>query len=99
MDILEFSQNIPSDQLLNIFMNFFEQHMIAYELLRGINFVDFNVSEDSSSLLYSVKVMDDKEKEIIKNTLCNNVTITVYGDTYKPSIYLNGDLLCITFNK
>ena len=97
--MIDFSHNIPSDQLLNIFKNFFEQHMVAYDLLKDIDLVDFKVGEDTSSIFYSVKIMKESDKERIQNMICNNISITVYGNTYTPSIYLNGDLLCITFKK
>ena len=61
--------------------------------------VDFKVGEDTSSIFYSVKIMKESDKERIQNMICNNISITVYGNTYTPSIYLNGDLLCITFKK
>jgi hypothetical protein len=99
MNMVDFSHNIPSDQLLDIFKNFFEQHMVAYDLLKDIDLVDFKVGKDSSSIFYSVKVMKESDKERIKNMIHDSISITVYGHTYKPSIYLNGDLLCITFNK
>lgn len=99
MNMVDFSHNIPSDQLLNIFKNFFEQHMVAYDLLKDIDLVDFKVGEDTSSIFYSVKIMKESDKERIQNMICNNISITVYGNTYTPSIYLNGDLLCITFKK
>lgn len=99
MNMVDFSHNIPSDQLLNIFKNFFEQHMVAYDLLKDIDLVDFKVGEDTSSIFYSVKIMKESDKERIQNMMCNNVSVTAYGHTYTPSIYLNGDLLCITFKK
>ena len=45
MNMVDFSHNIPSDQLLNIFKNFFEQHMVAYDLLKDIDLVDFKVGK------------------------------------------------------
>lgn len=102
-NMTEFSHNIPSDQLMDIFKNFFEQHMIAYELLKGMDLIDFKVSSDlsSSSIFYSVRILNEEDKERIKRLYCNNTgyTVRVYGNTYTPSIYLNGDLLCITFKK
>lgn len=99
MNMIDFSHNIPSDQLLNIFKNFFEQHMVAYDLLKDIDLVNFKVTEDVSSIFYSVKIMKESDKERIQNMICDNISVTVYGHTYTPSIYLNGDLLCITFKK
>lgn len=100
-NMVEFSNNIPSNQLLTIFKSFFEQHMIAYELLKDIDLVDFKVDTDTdtSSIFYSVKIMQESDKEKIQNMICDSLSITAYGNTYTPSVYLNGDLLCITFKK
>ena len=100
-NMVECSNNIPSTQLLTIFKNFFEQHMIAYELLKDIDLVDFRVdtNADTSSIFYSVKIMKESDKERIKSMICDSLSITAYGHTYTPSVYLNGDLLCITFKK
>ena len=48
--------------------------------------------------MYSVKLLDDEDKEKIVRQL-NNLPLTVYGKTYTPSVFLNGDLLCITIDK
>ena len=42
MDAIEFSNQIPSDDLVRIFKDFFEQHMLAYDILNGIQFVKIN---------------------------------------------------------
>ena len=43
--------------------------------------------------------MKESDKERIKSMICDSLSITAYGHTYTPSVYLNGDLLCITFKK
>ena len=99
MNMVEFSNQIPSEQLIEIFKNFFEQHIAAYDILKDIEFIKINnITIDKSSIMYSVKLLQDEDKEKLLRTL-NNLTLTVYGKTYKPSIFLNGDLLCITIDK
>ena len=99
MNMVEFSNQIPSDQLIEIFKDFFEQHIATYDLLKGIEFIKINnITIDKSSIMYSVKLLDDEDKEKIVRQL-NNLPLTVYGKTYAPSVFLNGDLLCITIDK
>ena len=99
MNMVEFSNQIPSDQLIEIFKDFFEQHIATYDLLKGIEFIKINnITIDKSSIMYSVKLLDDEDKEKIVRQL-NNLPLTVYGKTDTPSVFLNGDLLCITIDK
>ena len=99
MNMVEFSNQIPSDQLIEIFKDFFEQHILAYDMLKGVEFVKVNnITINKSSIMYSVKLLDDEDKEKIVRQL-NNLPLTVYGKTYTPSVFLNGDLLCITIDK
>ena len=99
MNMVEFSNQIPSDQLIEIFKDFFEQHIATYDLLKGIEFIKINnITIDKSSIMYSVKLLDDEDKEKLVRQL-NNLPLTVYGKTYTPSVFLNGDLLCITIEK
>ena len=48
--------------------------------------------------MYSVKLLEDEDKEKLAKSI-NNLPLNIYGKTYYPSAYLNGDLLCITINK
>ena len=99
MNMVEFSNQISSDQLIYMFKDFFEQHIATYDLLKGIEFIKINnITIDKSSIMYSVKLLDDEDKEKIVRQL-NNLPLTVYGKTYTPSVFLNGDLLCITIDK
>lgn len=99
MNMVEFSNQIPSDQLIEIFRNFFEQHIAAYDLLKGVEFIKINnITMDKSSIMYSVKLLDDEDKEKLVRQL-NNIPLEIYGNTYTPSVFLNGDLLCITIDK
>ena len=99
MNMVEFSNQIPSDQLIMIFKNFFEEHIATYDLLKGIQFIKINnITMDKSSIMYSVKLLEDEDKEKLAKSI-NNLPLNIYGKTYYPSAYLNGDLLCITINK
>ena len=99
MNMVEFSNQIPSDQLIEIFKDFFEQHILAYDMLKGVEFVKVNnITINKSSIMYSVKLLNDEDKEKLVNQL-NNLPLTIYDKTYTPSVFLNGDLLCITIDK
>ena len=99
MNMIQFSNQVPSDQLILIFKDFFEQHIAAYDLLKGIEFVRINeITMNKSSIMYSVKLLEDEDKEKLAKSI-NNLPLNIYGKTYYPSAYLNGDLLCITINK
>ena len=99
MNMIQFSNQVPSDQLILIFKDFFEQHIAAYDLLKGIEFVRINeITMNKSSIMYSVKLLEDEDKEKLAKSI-NNLPLNIYGKTYYRSAYLNGDLLCITINK
>ena len=57
---------------------------------------------DSEYGLFNIEINDindiDEDKEKLVNQL-NNLPLTIYGKTYTPSVFLNGDLLCITIDK
>ena len=63
MNMIQFSNQVPSDQLILIFKDFFEQHIAAYDLLKGIEFVRRNeITMNKSSIMYSVKLLEDEDK-------------------------------------
>lgn len=101
MNTLEFAKDIPAEKLAEIFRDYFEQHMFAYNLLRGVNFVSLNnVSFDKASIIYSVKVLNNEDKDkLVNNLISKSGSLNIYGKLYTPEIYLNGDLLCITIKK
>jgi hypothetical protein len=101
MDNLEFAKSISAEKLAEIFKDFFEQHMAVYEMLKGVEFIALNsVDIDTASIIYSVKVLDNNSKdELARKLESTSGLLSIYGHTYKPSIFMNGDLLCITINK
>lgn len=101
MDSIEFSKQIPSEQLAIIFKDFFEQHMLVYDILRDIKFVSVSqVSFDKSSIIYSIRLLSEEDRQFVMRVLQNdNLALTMYGKKYTPSVFMNGDLLCITIEK
>lgn len=101
MNTLEFSKNIPPETLAQIFKDYFEQHMAAYYMFKGVDFVSINsIDMDKASIMYSVKVLDTKQKDkLVDNLRRRSSSVNIYGREIKPEIFLNGDLLCITIRK
>lgn len=101
MNTIEFSHSIPADQLAIIFKDYFEKHMAVYDLLRGLQGGVINsVNIDTASIIYSVRLLDEDNKEKIVKALQSRAgSLTIYGKKYTPEVYLNGDLLCITIKK
>ena len=70
MNMIQFSNQVPSDQLILIFKDFFEQHIAAYDLLKGIEFVRINeITMNKSSIMYSVKLLEDEDKEKLAKSI------------------------------
>lgn len=97
---VEFSKQFPPDKLASIFKDFFEQHIAAYYMFKGLNFVSLNADVDRSALIYSVKLLDDDQvNRIIDHLQRSSSHLNIYGKTIIPEIFHNGDLLCISFKK
>ena len=101
MNNIEFAKNIPAVQLAEIFKSFFEQHMIAYGILKNVEFVSINnVSMDCASITYSVKLINQVDREaLVKYINSRASTIVMYGKSYHPEVFFRGDLLCLTIKK
>lgn len=100
MDTINFSKDIPPEQLAEIFRNYFEQHMAAYYILQGMQYGGMKVTIDKASLMYSVHLLSPDNKErIVENLQRQNTRLHLYGKVIEPYVFLNGDLLCITINK
>ncbi len=101
MNSIEFSKNIPPEKLATIFKDYFEEHMAAYYMLKGVDFVSINsVDINKASIMYSVKVLDERQKDaLLTNLQRTSTALNIYGQKIVPDIYINGDLLCITITK
>lgn len=101
MDTLEFSSYLKPESLASIFKDYFEQHIAAYYMLRGLDFVSLNVSGlDAASIMYSVKLLKPEEtNRIIEALNRESSNVIIYGIKIKPNIFVSGDLLCITLKK
>ena len=101
MDTLNFVKDVPAEQLASIFKDYFEQHMFAYDLLRGIQFGGINsIDINTASIMYSIRLLDTEDKDtLVKHLNSKAGSLVIYGKHYVPEIFFNGDLLCITIKK
>jgi len=101
MDTLNFVKDVPAEQLALIFKDYFEQHMFAYDLLRGIQFGGINsVDINTASIMYSIRLLDTEDKDsLVKHLNSKAGSLIIYGKHYVPEIFFSGDLLCITIKK
>lgn len=101
MNNTEFIKDIPADQIATIFKDFFEQHMLVYDIIKCADFVSINdVSIDNTSIMYRITMQPGVSEAELKKLLdLNSAPLIIYGKEYKPEIFINGDLLCITINK
>lgn len=101
MDTIDFSKSIPPEQLASIFKDYFEQHMAAYFIAKGMGCGTVQtVDMDKASIIYNIHILSDTDKEKIKQYLeSQSLKLYIYGKTLDPKAYINGDLLCITIKK
>lgn len=101
MDMIEFSKCIPPDKLAMIFKDFFEEHIAAYYIFKGLNFIKLSqVDINKISIVYSAELMDDENKQKLVYQLQNQpLSVSVYGHVFIPSINIVDDIIYITINK
>ena len=100
MNAIEFSKNISPEKLATIFKDFFEQHMAAYSMLNGMEFVDLNADFNKACIVYSVKLLNpDNLNRIIENLQRQSTRLMIYGMTIIPEIHVESDKLYITIRK
>lgn len=95
MDFMEFSKTVPVDKLMDIFRNYFEEYIAAYNMLQGIRFIKINdINIDKSSIVYSVELMKEEDKQKLLE-YSSNLKINIYGKKFSPKVFIDGDLLYI----
>lgn len=100
MNAIEFSKNISPEKLATIFKDYFEQHMAAYSMLNGMEFVNLDADFNKARIVYSVKLLNsDNLNKIIENLQRQSTCLMVYGITIIPEIKVEGDNLYITIRK
>lgn len=101
MDTLEFAKAVPPQKLAEIFKHYFEEHMAVYYMLKGMSPINIqDVSMNSSSIIYSIHVLDEGDRQNLITRLHSQCgSLIMYGKTYTPSVRIENDLLYITISK
>lgn len=80
-DILNFTKNISGIGLVNYVINYIDQNMIAYSILKDIA-PNISSCVDGASIIYDLGQLKDADIEYIRS-LPEEQTIQVYGKSYK----------------
>lgn len=101
MDSIEFAKGIPPETLAKIFKDWFEYHMAAYYISKGMPCGTIhNVDVSETNIIYNIHILNEEDKEEIERMLQEaNTTVSYYGIDIKPNVFINGDLLCISIKK
>lgn len=98
MDFIEFSKTIPVDKLMELFKSHFEEYILAYYVLQGVEFIKINdITINESSIIYSIELVKEEDRQRIVQ-LSNNIKLNIYGKELIPNVYIDGDLLYICVN-
>lgn len=83
-DILSFTKNISGIDLVDYVINYIDQNMIAYNILKGI---DHNISScvNGASIIYDLGQLQQSDIDRIRS-LPEQQMISIYGKTYKVEI-------------
>lgn len=83
-DILSFTKNISGIDLVDYVINYIDQNMIAYNILKDI---DHSISScvNGTSIIYDLGQLQQSDIDRIRS-LPEQQTISIYGKTYKVEI-------------
>lgn len=83
-DILSFTKNISGIDLVDYVINYIDQNMIAYNILKDI---DHNISScvNGASIIYDLGQLQQSDIDRIRS-LPEQQMISIYGKTYKVEI-------------
>lgn len=80
-DILSFTQNISGINLIDYVINYIDQNMIAYHLLKDMKF-DIKSCVNGTCVVYDVTNLSDVDIQTIRS-LPESQIVNLYGKTYK----------------
>lgn len=80
-DILSFTKQISGINLIDYVINYINQNMIIYSLLKNINPI-IKACVDGTSIMYDISILSQEDIDIVK-TLPVEQDIIIYGQTYK----------------
>ena len=80
-DILSFTKNISGINLVDYVINYINQNMIIYSLLKNSSYF-VNACTDGTCVIYDITGFSKDDIGII-NTLPSEQDVIIYGHTYK----------------
>lgn len=89
-DILSFTKNISGISLVDYVINYINQNMIIYSLLKDTSY-SINVCTDGACVVYDITGFTPDDIDII-NIIPSEQDVVIYGKVYKV-------LACIPDNK
>ena len=80
-DILSFTKNISGINLVNYVINYINQNMIIYSLLKNKSY-SINACTDGTCVVYDITGFTPEDIDII-NTIPSEQDVVIYGKAYK----------------
>ena len=80
-DILSFTKQISGIDLANYVINYIDQNMIAYSLLKDMDF-DIKSCIDGTCVVYDISNLSDSDMQIIRS-LPEMQMVYLYGKAYR----------------
>ncbi len=88
-DILSFTKNISGISLVDYVINYINQNMIIYSLLKNMEY-SINACTDGPSVVYDITGFTSDDIDII-NMIPSEQDVVIYGKTYKVITYIPDD--------
>lgn len=85
-DILSFTKNISGINLVDYVINYINQNMIIYSLLKNSSY-SVNACTDGTCVVYDITGFSSDDIDII-NTLPSEQNVVIYGQSYKVLTYV-----------
>ena len=85
-DILSFTKNISGINLVDYVINYINQNMIIYSLLKNSSYT-VNACTDGTCVVYDITGFTNNDIDVI-NTLPSEQDVVVYGKTYRVLTYI-----------
>ena len=80
-DILSFTKQISGIDLIDYVINYVDQNMIAYSLLKDMN-PEIRTCVDGTCVVYDISNLSDSDMDLIRS-LPDNQVVYLYGKAYR----------------
>lgn len=85
-DILSFTKNISGISLVDYVINYINQNMIIYSLLKNTSY-SISACTDGTCVVYDITGFTSDDLDII-NTIPSEQDVAIYGKVYKVLAYI-----------